>query len=235
MRQRLEACLVPFAGRDLDIDAIVHRGLRDVGTDIEAIHLEALDRPIVLGRKHQQCGHRLRVVHISRRDQNRQHKAQRARQHMALDAAHLLVAVQATRSGLRTRRHALAVQAQTNRLRRDGRHRLRRSALFGAHGPREQGRDISPDVVTSEAIMPSPHGLPENELLRQEASRAAHLFQIQTRVDHLAQVSRQSHIDTRYRLDCLPFRVRQIAGVAPAAIFVSLSHFVNSSHLFANR
>ena len=76
---------------------------------------------------------------------------------MALDAAHLLVAVHAARAFLRARHHALAVQ--------NGRAWLGLAALACPHRSREQGGDVRPHAIGAEAVVPGPHGLPRAELL----------------------------------------------------------------------
>ena len=212
-RQRLEALHVRVAGRDLDVHAVVLGCLCHARADVDAINLDTLNGPAALDRKRQQRSHRLRVMHVGRRHQDGQHKAQRARQHVALDAAHPFVAVHAARAGLRTRGHALAVK--------EGGCRLRRPALPGAHRSREKASDVGPDAVGPEAVVPGAHDLPGAELLWEKAPRTARLFQIQAGVDHLAQVRRQCGIAAQDRLNRLPFRVRQIARLAPAIVLVS--------------
>lgn len=80
----------------------------------------------------------------------------------------------------------------------------------------ERGHDVGPDAVGLKVVVPGAHGLLGAELLRQEALGAAHLLQIQARVDHLAEVNRQRGIAARERLNHLPLRLRQINRVAPA-------------------
>ncbi len=118
------------------VHAVLRCCLCDTWADIDAINLDALDGPAVPGRAVQERAHGLRVMRVGRCHQNSQYKAQRAGQHMALDAAYLLVAVHPARACLRAGHDALAVQ--------DGGRRLRRSTLLLAHRPHQQGGDVGP-------------------------------------------------------------------------------------------
>ncbi len=126
--------------------------LRHAPPDMDAIDPDALDAPAVLSGTVQQRAHRLRVVGVGGRDQGGQHEAQRAGQHVALDAAHQLVAIDPAWPLLRAGGDALAVQDRCRR--------LSRAALLRTHRAREQGGDVGPQAVSAEAVVPAPHGLP---------------------------------------------------------------------------
>src|SRR5829696_1474289 len=71
-RERLEPFCIPLSGRDLDVEVVGCCGLRHPRTDVDSIDLDPL-----------------------------QDEAERAGQHMALDAFYRLVAVVTARPGLR--------------------------------------------------------------------------------------------------------------------------------------
>src|SRR3712207_458841 len=105
----------------------------------------------------------------------------------------------------------------------DGRPGLCRMAAAAAHAPRQQGGRIRPDPIRAKPVVPAPHGLPGAELLRQKAPLAAGLLQVQTGVHHLPQIDRQARVASEQRREQRPFRVRQITGVTPPVILVSLT------------
>jgi hypothetical protein len=172
-------------------------------------------RPAVRGRPVEEDGRRGGVVEVGGGDQHGEHEAERAGQHMPLDALDPLVAVHAPLAALRPGHHALAVE--------DGRPGLCRMAAAAAHAPRQQGGRIRPDPIRAKPVVPAPHGLPGAELLRQKAPLAAGLLQVQTGVHHLPQIDHQGRVASEQRREQRPFRVRQITGVTPPVILVSLT------------
>src|SRR3954447_14758307 len=156
-------------------------------------------------------------MHIGRGRQHGEHEAKRAGQNMALDPLDLLVAINTALALLRSRHNALRIK--------DGGGRLGGMAVLLAHRTREHTANVGPDPVVAKPVMPGSNRLPGAKIFGQVAPSAAGLVQIQAGVDHLAQIRRQRLVNRKIRRDCLPLRVRQVAGIAPTVVLVAFAMF----------
>src|SRR4051812_14425368 len=214
-RQRHEATGRRIAEGDLDINAVTLGRRANGRPGVDAIDLDPLKVPASFGSPSQERCQAVRVMQVGRRDEHGEDEAERAGQDMALDAPDLLVAVNTARAFLRTRYDPWRID--------DSRRRLRVLAQARPCGRGQQRGGIGPYPVTMEAVPVAAHGRPGTELLGQAAPAAALGRQINTAVDHLTNVPGQGRIGLDQRPDQRPFRLAQIARIAPAIVLVTLA------------
>src|SRR4051812_7342450 len=99
---------------------------------------------------------------------------------MALDPLDLLVAINTALALLRSRHNALRIK--------DGGGRLGCMAVLFARRTRAQAANGGPDPVVAKPVMPGSDSLPQAKTHGQVTPSATGLVQIQTGVDHLAQI-----------------------------------------------
>src|SRR6185295_19428738 len=88
-------------------------------------------------------------------------------------------------------------------------------AAASAHTPSVRNRSL-----------PRAHRLPCPEVDRQRPPRAARMLQVETGVDHLAQIGGEGEVVLEQGLDDIPFRVRQVARIASPISLVFFSVLV---------
>src|SRR5690349_23544924 len=136
---------------------------------------------------------------------------------MALDALDLLVAVETALTLWRPGYDALRIQ--------DGGSRFRRVTPRLADPPRQQSGRIGPDAIGPEAVMPSANRLPGTEILRKRPPLATGVFQVETGIHHLPDVSGVGQVAREQRLYGRPLCIRQVARIPPPVILVLLAVF----------
>src|SRR6187455_600029 len=137
---------------------------------------------------------------------------------MAFHALDFLVAVEPTLTLLRAGDDALRIH--------DPGRRLRRAAVGSSYPSRQLGGGIRPHAVGPEPVVPRAHRLPCPEVDRQRPPRAARMLQVETGVDHLAQIGGEGEVVLEQGLDDIPFRVRQVARIASPISLVFFSVLV---------